>query len=196
MKKVWYKTKFGLKLIENQSKKLGQILPTLRGYHLLQLAPDELTSCIASSLILHRVNGHTDFRARDDALPIANESIDVVVLTHTLEQRQYQPYDILKEAHRVLVPGGYVVISGFKLWTIGKLKLGLLDDNIKWISKTSIKKSLSLLDFEYTEPFFDWNSFFSPYYILLAIKPAIPLTIIKPQWPKPVLDWAANEETP
>lgn len=194
MKKVWYQTKLGMQLIETQRKKLAHILPTLQGYHLLQVAPRELTSCVDSSLILHRVNTHTDLIAQDDALPIVSDSIDVVVLNYSLEQRQYDPHQILKEAYRVLIPGGYLVITGFNLWTICKLKLMVLDDNIKWLRKQTVKNWLSLLDCQLVDSLCDANAFFEPSYTLVAVKRIIPLTLIKPAWSKPELDWATNEE--
>lgn len=57
---------------------------------------------------------HCDF----DALPFPNQSLDLVVLPHTLELAR-DPHDTLREVERVLVPEGRVVIVGFNpasLW--------------------------------------------------------------------------------
>lgn len=53
-----------------------------------------------------------------DALPFATQSIDLVVLPHTLELAR-DPHHTLREVDRVLVPEGRVVILGFNprsLW--------------------------------------------------------------------------------
>ena len=57
---------------------------------------------------------HCDF----DALPFPSNSLDLVVLPHTLELAR-DPHDTLREVERVLVPEGRVVIVGFNpasLW--------------------------------------------------------------------------------
>ncbi len=53
-----------------------------------------------------------------DALPFANQSLDLVVLPHALELAR-DPHDTLREVERVLRPEGRVVIVGFNpnsLW--------------------------------------------------------------------------------
>ncbi len=57
---------------------------------------------------------HCDF----DALPFASQSLDLVLLPHTLELAR-DPHDTLREVERVLRPEGRVVIVGFNpasLW--------------------------------------------------------------------------------
>jgi SAM-dependent methyltransferase len=57
---------------------------------------------------------HCDF----DALPFPNQSLDLVLLPHTLELAR-DAHDTLREVERVLVPEGRVVIVGFNptsLW--------------------------------------------------------------------------------
>ena len=51
-------------------------------------------------------------------LPLAAQSVDLVVLPHVLEGHEH-PHEVLREAERVLMPEGQVVISGFNtgsLW--------------------------------------------------------------------------------
>lgn len=66
-----------------------------------------------------------------DALPFPDNSIDLIVLPHSLELAR-DPHQTLREVERVLVPEGRVVISGFNpasLWGLrqraGRLKHGL-----------------------------------------------------------------------
>ncbi len=50
-------------------------------------------------------------------LPFASESIDLLVLPHTLETSS-DPHQVLREVQRVLVPEGTVVMSGFNPWAL------------------------------------------------------------------------------
>ncbi|MBR6000728.1 MAG: class I SAM-dependent methyltransferase, partial [Oxalobacter sp.] len=45
-------------------------------------------------------------------LPYATESIDLVVLPHALDLAQ-SPHQLLREIHRILIPEGQLIISGF-----------------------------------------------------------------------------------
>jgi SAM-dependent methyltransferase len=59
-----------------------------------------------------------DIRCHFDALPIKSQSLDLVVMPHTLDLAR-NPHDTLREVDRVLVPDGRIVISGFNsasLW--------------------------------------------------------------------------------
>ncbi len=47
-----------------------------------------------------------------DELPIASDSVDAVILPHTLEQHD-DPHQVLREVQRVLVCDGRVIITGF-----------------------------------------------------------------------------------
>jgi SAM-dependent methyltransferase len=53
-------------------------------------------------------------------LPLASQSVDLVVLPHVLEGH-HNPHEVLREAERVLMPEGHIVISGFNtlsLWRV------------------------------------------------------------------------------
>src|SRR5688500_4909227 len=56
-------------------------------------------------------------------LPLASQSVDLVVLPHVLEGH-HNPHEVLREAERVLMPEGHMVISGFNtlsLWRARQL---------------------------------------------------------------------------
>jgi SAM-dependent methyltransferase len=62
--------------------------------------------------------GRVNIRCHFDALPISNQSLDLVVMPHTLDLAR-NPHETLREVERVLVPDGRIVISGFNstsLW--------------------------------------------------------------------------------
>ena len=56
-----------------------------------------------------------------DALPFAAESIDAVVLPHALE-RAGSPHALVREAERVLVGDGHLVVLGFDPWSLWGLR--------------------------------------------------------------------------
>ena len=54
-------------------------------------------------------------------LPLASQSVDLLVLPHVLEFHA-NPHDVLREAERVLMPEGQVVISGFNTVSLWRLR--------------------------------------------------------------------------
>jgi len=90
---------------------------------------------------------------RADALPFAVSSVDLVLLPHVLEFTT-NPHQVLREAARVLVPGGSVVITGFNpisLWGVRRY-LASRSAQIPWrgiyLSVHRLKDWLTLLDLE------------------------------------------------
>ncbi|MBT5331457.1 MAG: methyltransferase domain-containing protein [Porticoccaceae bacterium] len=61
-----------------------------------------------------------------DAIPLLDNSVDFILLHHTLEFSE-NPHQVLREVARVLSPGGNLVIVGFNRWSL----LGLR----RWISQ-------------------------------------------------------------
>ena len=90
-------------------------------------------------------------------LPFATQSLDLVVLPHTLEDAS-DPHACLREVDRVLVAGGQVVITGFNvvsLWgarqALGRLGGPLfLPQRGEFISPRRVRDWLRLLSFEVT----------------------------------------------
>ncbi len=58
--------------------------------------------------------------AHPDALPLRSESIDMLILPHTLEFSSDQ-HQLLREAERVLKPEGQLLILGFQPWSFYRL---------------------------------------------------------------------------
>ena len=146
-----------------------------------------------------------------DSLPLATDSLDVVVLPHVLEFEK-SPHQILRETERILIGEGHVVILGFNPWSLWGLWRMLLAwrDEPPWcghfLSLSRLKDWLTLLDFEieqiehfYFRPpvrnksimkhlefmeklgRYAW-SFLGGAYILVAKNRVIPLTPIKMSW--------------
>lgn len=76
--------------------------------------------------------------AQPDALPIANESVDYVVLPHGLDRLGVNLTAVLAEIERILVPNGIVATSFFNArgtWALSK----------KWICRSPLPKDVNPL---------------------------------------------------
>ena len=62
--------------------------------------------------------------AEFDELPFQSRSVDVVVIHHALEQAS-DPRTVLREASRILAPGGKLLVFGFNPWSMMGLRRGL-----------------------------------------------------------------------
>ena len=124
--RAWYAGEAAVALRDAAWQIAESVLPDLFGYHLLQLgAPfDGQRSLLDLSRVSHRALLETDPAAagsggvivRPDALPILSNAVDVLVLPHTLEFCA-NPAGILREAERILVGEGRVLILGFNPWS-------------------------------------------------------------------------------
>lgn len=221
----WYEQFPGRVLLHYEKQKLENILPNLFGYHLLQVGNYWNEYLLESSRIPHKVVIDTDLScqgrvsklaAYPDQLPIQTDSIDVVLLPHTLELDP-DPHQVLREAERILIPEGHLVLVGFNpisWWGIWRLMRSWRKQApwcINFFSQTRIKDWLALLGFEIVkiEKYFFrppiahekilhrlrfmeiiGNRYFNVgagAYILLAKKRVARLTPIKPKWRRRLL---------
>lgn len=58
-----------------------------------------------------------DLWSNDTCWPLPNNSLDVVVLQHALEM-SLAPHAMIKEACRVITPGGYLLLTGFNPFSV------------------------------------------------------------------------------
>jgi SAM-dependent methyltransferase len=94
-----------------------------------------------------------------EELPIASESVDLIILPHVLEFA-HDPHQVLREVNRVLRPEGRVLISGFNpvsIWGARQVCLRSLPERItrpylpgegQFISVPRLKDWFKLLSFE------------------------------------------------
>ena len=130
----WYKRYPGVWLADEEIRILDDILPDLFGYNLLQLGVSYQNDCLAKSKIPSQYVMDIDdapsiehlrecivnrkiryLRGIPEHLPIASDSVDVMLLSHNLEFTS-DPHQVLREVDRVLIPEGHVVILGFNPW--------------------------------------------------------------------------------
>ncbi len=214
----WHKTSLGslLKLAEQSA--LSQQLHNLFGYHLLLIGSDDI-DLVSNSRVRHRAILTKQIKkyqcsaigGKPEALPIMTDSMDVVILFHSLDFTQ-DPHQVLREAERVLMPEGHIIIIGFNprsLWGLRKwmpLKRANTPWRGKFVSANRIKDWLGLLGFDlvsnqqlFYRPPVNHEGFlnklnifenfgkkfiklFGAVYVITAKKKVLKLTPIKPRW--------------
>jgi SAM-dependent methyltransferase len=155
----WYAMPAGELLLSDIKRRLDRVLSDRFGYHAA------LVGCVTAQLdildgspIKHRVCVDADPRVADviaeaDALPFEADCLDVIVLMHTLEFAA-EPHRVLREADRVLIPEGRLIVIGFNPWSwYGLWRLALCArGRPPWCGHfhpaTQLKDWLSLLGFE------------------------------------------------
>lgn len=93
-----------------------------------------------------------DFVSHTDKLAVASDSVDVVLLPHTLELIP-SPHALLREVDRVLLPNGYLVILSFTpngVWGLRHLlsRYGYPPGHQRLIREGRLRDWLELLSFE------------------------------------------------
>jgi SAM-dependent methyltransferase len=144
-------------------------------------------------------------------LPLASQSVDLVVLPHVLEWH-LDPHDVLREVERVLMPEGQLVISGFNtasLWRVRQAFTFHRDGapwDAKFIGLLRLREWLRLLGFElnggtfgrYAPPFREqiwldrfafmekagarWWPVTGGIYVVRAVKRVHGMRVISPAW--------------
>lgn len=158
----WYTEAVASRLMSAEKEELEIILAKLYGYHLVFVGDSSLTPLVETSLISHRILLNPEATANTplsclpseiEAFPLRTDSVDVVVLAHALEHAA-NPHEVLREAHRVLIPEGHVVITGFNpvsmwgLWHGWKQVTGKIPREGKMLSMNRLKDWLKLLNFQ------------------------------------------------
>jgi SAM-dependent methyltransferase len=160
----WYRSELGQLLLERETALLAERLGPLFGYYLLQLSALVSTDLSAASKIRHRFQfaasveqpGRSGAVSQFEALPLESDSIDVVVLHHVLEFSRH-PHQILREAHRVLMPRGHLLLIGINPFSLFGLRTRVMGSvrASPWcghmISPGRMMDWLSLLDMRVTE---------------------------------------------
>jgi SAM-dependent methyltransferase len=158
----WYQTRLGQRLAGVEQAALEAQLGNCFGYHLVQVGDLPGLDAGAATRIPHRLvldHGGTPragLRAWPQALPLAADSVDVVVLAHTLEFSA-DPHGVLREADRILVPEGHLAILCFSptsLWGLARLGRRALSRRppVPWcghfFTQRRLRDWLALLGFE------------------------------------------------
>lgn len=124
--RAWFGSELGRELLTAERELVARILPDLFGYHALQIGQALPENLLCSSRIRHRcvlaqalpeVDGLSPLRALPEQLPFARDSLDLVFLPHALDAAA-SPHALLREAARVLIPEGHMLILGCNPWSL------------------------------------------------------------------------------
>ncbi|MEA3410403.1 MAG: methyltransferase domain-containing protein [Pseudomonadota bacterium] len=155
----WYGTAAGQPLLLSVKDELDRILPRIFGYYALQIGgvsvETDLMECCRTKrrIRLDSVLGGSDVVGSGDALPFQSDSLDLILLLHSLEFSA-DPHAILREVDRTLIPEGYLVIVGFNplslhgLWGMLLRHRGRVPWCGRFYSSSRIRDWLSVLGFD------------------------------------------------
>jgi len=217
----WLDSPLGRILFEQEQECLNKLMSGLFGYFLVQIgALGRDVESGSGSRPLFKVLITQDIPvspqpgwvcALPDELPIASDSVDVVLLSHTLDFC-LNPHQVLREVERVLIPEGHLIVSGFNPWSLWGLwrlfrKYGKHPPwNGRFLSQHRLHDWLALLGFEVekTHPLLfrpplsqrmlmsrmhwlepvgaRWWPALSAVYVVMAVKRVSTLTPVRPAW--------------
>lgn len=125
----WYASALGQRVAAQEKALFDEYLPDLFGYYLLQCgcpeikAEEEAGNWLKASRVSVRfcldfnINQGVSCQSNLAHLPMKSDSVDIVILPHVLDYSS-EPHQVLREAERVLIAEGHVVILGFNPWSI------------------------------------------------------------------------------
>ena len=167
----WLQTSLGESLLAQEARVVEETLDGVFGEECLQVGLwGEERSFLRFSrthrtaLIAPQVaGGNQSAIGEPHRLPVASDSVDCVLLPHTLDFSD-RPHAILREVHRVLRSDGHVMLLGFRpggLWGLRRLipGAGMPPGVDQLISDRRLRDWLQLLDMRIhsnTRYFFRW----------------------------------------
>jgi SAM-dependent methyltransferase len=155
----WWEAALGRALITAEAELLSEALEDVFGWELLQVgAWGSARELLAGSrtrrqsLIASALPVHADIIARPSHLPVLSDSVDAVILPHTLEFAA-DPYAVLREADRVLTGEGQLLVLGFRPWSLWGMRArwsrsGFPPGMRRLLSERLLREWLVLLGFE------------------------------------------------
>ncbi|MDH5328025.1 MAG: class I SAM-dependent methyltransferase [Gammaproteobacteria bacterium] len=223
----WYGQFPGKWLVKRERQVLESVLGDLFGYYLMHVGNNDRLDYLDCSRISLRIIMSSSVEdvalasesrdhcvaltAEPEFLPVTADSLDVLILNHTLEFSN-NPHQVLRETDRVLIPEGHVIILGFNpwgLWMLWRLAFGWRKKPPwcgRFVRIARLKDWLELLGFDIvrTQVYFfrpplasrkvmqklrfveklgqRFQLFFGAAYMVVAKKRVATLTPIKPRW--------------
>lgn len=129
----WFTSTQGQAIWRCEQEKIEPLLTQTFGYLALQLGLPQFdflaNSPIQKKLIVSsfgeesHLSAHPCIEAQAEEIPLQEQSVDLLILPHSMELNEY-PSAILREAHRLLINEGRLIILGFNplhLWNVRSL---------------------------------------------------------------------------
>ena len=154
---AWLQTPLGQYLLARERTYIDRTVTDIFGYNALQIGLPDFDLLRASRMPLRITMGRgstASLRGDGAEMPITGASIDLVLLPHVLEFSD-RPHQILREAERVLVADGHLVLTCFNPMSLWGVRHSFSKrDKYPWsgrfIHMMRLKDWLSLLGFELT----------------------------------------------
>jgi SAM-dependent methyltransferase len=217
----WLGTPVGRRCLANEQRLVRRTLDSVFGEQLLQIGSWGPSDCFLrhartqrSALVDTGATTGPQVVSRLDHLAIASDTVDAILLPHTLE-RSETPHAVVREAARVLRADGWLIVLGFVpsgLWGLRHMlsRDGYPSGSRHLIREGRLRDWLELLSFD-VDPATDychtlplervrrfgvlpresWASRWLPMlaggYLLVARKRTVNLTPIRPNWQRPRL---------
>jgi SAM-dependent methyltransferase len=152
----WFTSPLGAYVLEREQQYCDEVVADIFGFNAMQIGLTQYDFLRASRIPLRFSLGpepDARLRALEQALPVATQSMDLVVLPHVLEFSD-EPHQILREVDRVMMPEGRIVIIGFNPWSLWGLRqtFSFERESYPWcghfISLIRLKDWLALLGFD------------------------------------------------
>ena len=210
----WLATEQGRYILDWELAQFDAAVEDVFGYKAAQVGLPGI-DCLRQNRIAFRFKAAIEAGAAVTAdplqLPFASNSLDLIVLPHVLESHT-EPHHVLREAERVLVPEGQVVISGFNTLSLWGLRQSFSRRHAgapwdaKFIGLLRLKDWLKLLGFElnggvfgrYAPPFGNakwlarsafmekagarWWPIMGGVYVVRAVKRVHGMRLVTPAW--------------
>lgn len=156
---LWFSSTLGQYLLAREQAIYDAVVGDIFGFNALQLGLFQLDA-LKSSRVPHLLrvgNREGNTLCESDYLPFAESCIDLICLPHVLEFSR-NPHQTLREAERILVPEGHLIITGFNPISAWGLKQTLTKEekdaeNYPWsghfFTLSRIKDWLALLGLEF-----------------------------------------------
>ncbi len=151
----WWQSALGQYVIEREQEYFDRTVANLFGYHAVQIGMSQFDFLRANRMPHHFHLGRevgAELCCDPTQVPLETSSVDLVVLPHVLDTSEH-PHQVLREAERVLVPEGQIVVAGFNPWSLwGAKRYWARRSGAPWsanfVSLPRIKDWLELLGFE------------------------------------------------
>jgi SAM-dependent methyltransferase len=210
----WFETPSGRHVLEWEMGQFDSAVDDVFGFNAVQVGLPRIDYLRGNRIAFKTrvgLEAGGSLRAEPWKLPLASQSIDLIVLPHVLE---FSPnaHHILREAERVLMPEGSIVIAGFNPLSLWGAKRVLMRGSPeypwcgKFIGLLRMKDWLALLGFElnggrfgcYVPPFSQarwlerfefmeragerWWPIAGGVYVVRAVKHSVGMRLVAPPW--------------
>lgn len=209
---AWLSSTLGQYLLRIEQEKYDAAIGDMFGFYAVQVGLPAIQTLQHSRIpnVFYADINAGDLVCENNYLPFAENAIDVLCMPHALEFSE-NSHQTLREAARVLMPEGYLILTGFNPFSIwGFRKLFHRKSDYPWcgsfFSIGRIKDWLALLSLEFVDAQFcayappvndeKWLGYFSfmnkfgskwwprmgGLYMIVAKKRVVNMTLLKPKW--------------